>query len=118
MRPLRVINVVSGALVILASFNAYAQSSDATVAPNAMASSSATGKHLSNRTLGKNVLRALEKTHGLSASNISVRARNGAVTLEGSVPDEEQSDLATRTAQGVSGVTSVKNTLTLEHGGS
>jgi osmotically-inducible protein OsmY len=33
--------------------------------------------------------------------------------LEGSVPEQGQSDIATQAAQGVAGVTSVKNDLTI-----
>jgi hyperosmotically inducible protein len=112
MKRLRVIEVVSGVLIILAPFNAYAQSSDAPIAPNAMASSSPTA-HLSNQALEKNVRRALETTHDLSVSQITVRACNGAVTLEGTVPQYGQIDRAIQVAQGVSGVSSVKNYLTI-----
>jgi osmotically-inducible protein OsmY len=35
------------------------------------------------------------------------------VTLAGTVPDQSQVDLATQAAQGVAGVTSVKNALTV-----
>jgi osmotically-inducible protein OsmY len=46
-------------------------------------------------------------------ANITVRARGGAVTLAGTVPEQPQIDLATQTAQGVAGVTSVKNALSI-----
>jgi hyperosmotically inducible periplasmic protein len=55
----------------------------------------------------------LSKTKGLRAMGITVRARNGAVTLEGWVPEQAQIELAAKAAQGVSGVTSVDNALTL-----
>jgi osmotically-inducible protein OsmY len=42
-----------------------------------------------------------------------VRARNGAILLEGWVPEEAQVEQATRVAQGVPGVASVQNALTL-----
>jgi osmotically-inducible protein OsmY len=42
-----------------------------------------------------------------------VRARNGVVTLEGTVPEQSQMGLATQAAEGVEGVTSVTNALTL-----
>jgi osmotically-inducible protein OsmY len=44
-------------------------------------------------------------------SNIAVRARGGAVTLTGSVPDQGQIDAAGEAAKGVAGVTSVSNKL-------
>ncbi|MBB5401648.1 hyperosmotically inducible protein [Paraburkholderia youngii] len=113
MKTLQIIKVISSALVVLVSFSTYAQSSDATGAQGAMAAPSANGQPVSNHTLEKNVRRALSKTQGLTVENIIVRARNGAVTLEGSVPDGDQIALAAQAAQGVSGVKSVKNALTI-----
>jgi osmotically-inducible protein OsmY len=46
-------------------------------------------------------------------TNITVRARGGAVTLAGTVPEQPQVDLATQAAQAVPGVTSVKNALSI-----
>ncbi|WGS53432.1 BON domain-containing protein [Paraburkholderia sp. D15] len=114
MKAFPAIKMIGGALVVLASLNAYAQSSDATAMAPATASA-ATGKQAktANRALGRKVRSALSKTKGLSVANITVRARGGAVTLAGSVPEQEQIDLATQTAQGVAGVTSVKNALTI-----
>jgi hyperosmotically inducible protein len=115
MKAFPAIKLIGGALIVLASLNAYAQSSDA-AAP--AAASSATAKpskadKAANRALGRKVRGALSKTKGLSVANVTVRARGGAVTLEGSVPEQQQVDLATQTAQGVAGVTSVKNALTV-----
>ncbi|AXE96783.1 BON domain-containing protein [Paraburkholderia sp. 22099] len=116
MKAFTAIKMVGGALIVLASLNAYAQSSDAatTAAPEA-ASAAPTAKQAkaANRALGRKVRSALTKTKGLSVANISVRARGGAVTLAGSVPEQPQVDLATQAAQGVAGVTSVKNALTI-----
>lgn len=114
MKAFPAIKMIGGALVVLASLNAYAQSSDATAMAPATASA-ATGKQAkaANRALGRKVRSALSKTKGLSVANITVRARGGAVTLAGSVPEQSQVDLATQTAQGVAGVTSVKNALTI-----
>jgi osmotically-inducible protein OsmY len=39
------------------------------------------------------------------------------VTLEGTVPDSSQVDKATQVAQGVAGVSSVKNALTIKEPG-
>jgi hyperosmotically inducible periplasmic protein len=66
-----------------------------------------------NRKLSKDVRRALSRAKDVSVSNINVRAMNGAVTLAGTVPDESQIDKAAHVAQGVAGVTSVKNALTV-----
>jgi hyperosmotically inducible protein len=113
MKAFQAIKVISGALIVLASINAYAQSSDAMAASGTMAAPSAKSTKAANRALQRSVRKALSKTKGLSVANITVRARSGAVTLEGSVPEQPQIDLATQTAQGVSGVTSVKNALTI-----
>lgn len=115
MKAFPAIKMIGGALVVLASINAYAQASDA-AAPAAMASSAApTAKQTkaANRAMSRKVRSALAKTKGLSVSNITVRARGGDITLQGSVPQQEMLDLATQAAQGVAGVTSVKNALTI-----
>ncbi|PRX28711.1 BON domain-containing protein [Paraburkholderia sp. BL18I3N2] len=110
MKAFPAIKMIGGALIVLASLNAYAQSSDA-----APAASAPTAKQTkaTDRALGRKVRSALSKTKGLSVANITVRARGGAVTLAGSVPEQPQVDLATQAAQGVAGVTSVKNALTI-----
>lgn len=113
MKAFHAVKVISGALIVMASLNAYAQSSDATAAPAMTAASSAKSTKAANRALQRSVRKALSKTKGVSVANITVRARSGAVTLEGSVPEQPQIDLATQAAQGVAGVTSVKNALTI-----
>ena len=117
MKAFQAIKMVGGALIVLASVSAYAQSSDAAATPAApMAASSAPSAKsvkAANRALGRKVRSALSKTKGLSVTNITVRARSGAVTLAGTVPEQEQIDIATQAAQGVAGVTSVKNALTI-----
>ncbi|HEY1995786.1 BON domain-containing protein [Paraburkholderia sp.] len=112
MKAFQAIKVVGGALIVLASLNAYAQSSDADAA-SSMAAPSAKSTKAANRALQRSVRKALSRTKGLSVNNITVRARGGAVTLEGSVPEQPQIDIATQAAQGVQGVTSVKNALTI-----
>lgn len=114
MKAFTGIKMVGGALIVLASLNAYAQSSDA-MAPMAASSATSSTKadKAANRALGRKVRSALSKTKGVSVANIVVRARGGAVTLEGSVPEQAQVDVATQAAQGVAGVTSVKSALTV-----
>jgi osmotically-inducible protein OsmY len=116
MKAFQAIKMVGGALIVLASINAYAQSSDA-AAPAAPTAASAgprsTSAKKADSALGRKVRTALSKTKGLSVANITVRARGGAVTLAGTVPEQPQIDLATQAAQGVAGVTSVKNALSI-----
>lgn len=119
MKMIRFAHGAAGVLVLAASACVQAQTVDAASSP-APASASAAGMASSaqpsksaDRALVRRVLNALEKAKGLRASGITVRAKNGAVLLEGWVPEAAQIDVATRVAQGVSGVKSVQNTLTL-----
>ncbi|MGA7779169.1 MAG: BON domain-containing protein [Paraburkholderia sp.] len=102
-----------GTLVLTGNAEVHAQSSNAASAPVASGATDPKAIKAANRALQKDVLRALTKTKGLRNSTITVRANNGAVTLEGTVPEESQVDMATHAAEGVAGVTSVKNALTL-----
>ena len=116
MKAFQAIKMVGGALIVLASVSAYAQSSDAAAPADPTAASSAPSAKsvkAANRALGRKVRSALSKTKGLSVTNITVRARGGAVTLAGTVPEQPQVDLATQAAQAVPGVTSVKNALSI-----
>ena len=114
MKAFPAIKMIGGALIVLASINAYAQASDAApAAATTTAAPTAKQTRAANRALSRKVRAALAKTKGLSVSNITVRARSGDVTLQGSVPQQEMVDLATQTAQGVAGVKSVKNALTI-----
>ncbi|MFL9991805.1 BON domain-containing protein [Paraburkholderia sediminicola] len=112
MKTTQAIRRVAGVLVVMASLNAYAQSNGETAAP-AVSAASATNAKAANRALQKNVLRALSKTKGLNVTAITVRAKNGTVMLEGTVPEQTQIELATHAAQDVAGVSSVRNELTL-----
>jgi hyperosmotically inducible periplasmic protein len=105
--------LVCGALVALASLNVSAQESAAASATATAAASDAKAVKAADRALQKEVLRALSKTKGLRVSAITVRARNGVVTLEGTVPEQSQVGLATQAAEAVEGVKSVTNALSL-----
>ncbi|HEY4298646.1 MAG TPA: BON domain-containing protein [Paraburkholderia sp.] len=111
MKAFPAIKMIGGALIVLASISAYAQGSDA-AAPAAAAPTAKQVKQ-ANRALQRKVRGTLAKTKGLSVANITVRARGGDVTLAGSVPEQQQIDIATQAAQGVAGVKSVKNALTI-----
>ncbi|WP_144113410.1 BON domain-containing protein [Paraburkholderia sp. BCC1886] len=103
-------------LLLLAGRDAMAQESSAAEASEPATSDSkasiAPGR-TADRALQKNVLRALSRTKGLRVATITVRARDGAVILEGTVPEESQVGLATQSAEKVQGVRSVTNALTL-----
>lgn len=70
-----------------------------------------------DRLLAKQVRRALVRVKGLSADRIVVIARNGEVTLGGSVPDAQQIGVAVATAKGVSGVREVTDSLSVREPG-
>jgi hyperosmotically inducible protein len=60
------------------------------------------------------VRKAITKAGGIDVANIVVRSKGGAITLEGTVPDQAQIDKAEEAAKGVQGVTSVSNKLTVQ----
>jgi hyperosmotically inducible periplasmic protein len=112
MKSNRAARYIGGALIALMALGANAQGGGATASTPA-ASESKSATRAANRQLQKEVRRALAHTKGLNASGIAVRARDGAVTLQGWVPEQSQLQLALRTAQGVPGVVSVNNQLTI-----
>jgi hyperosmotically inducible periplasmic protein len=116
MKAIQAIKLATGALIIAASVSAFAQASDTDQAA-APAATSKQAMKKADRALSHKVRAALAKAKGVSAANIEVRARDGAVTLEGTVPDQTQVDKATTVAQGVAGVSSVKNALTVKEEG-
>jgi osmotically-inducible protein OsmY len=67
----------------------------------------------SDRQLARDVRKALSTAHHFNVSNVFVKARGGVVTLSGSVSDGAQVQQATKVAQGVPGVTSVINHLSM-----
>lgn len=101
-------------LCVATASSAYAQASDA-MAPDATASAVNPSKAMRthDRQLGRDVRRALSRTQGFNVSNVFVRARAGAVTLTGSVPEGDMIQQAGDVAKGVPGVKSVNNRLTL-----
>lgn len=113
MKTSSAMKLIGGALIVLASINGYAQSSDAAAPAATTAAPTAKQTKAANRALQRKVRSALAKTKGVSVANITVRARGGDVTLAGSVPDQSQIEMATQAAQGVDGVKSVKNALSV-----
>jgi hyperosmotically inducible periplasmic protein len=95
--------------------SAYAQSSDAAATDSTTTTSKPrfTSTKKTDRKLGLDVRRALGKANGVDISHIFVRARGGAVTLTGSVPNGDQILKVGDIAKGVAGVTSVSNKLSL-----
>ena|ERR1700754_4678668 len=117
MKAIQAIKAVGGALIVLASINAFAQASATDAASDLSSQQSAKQQYKAvkkaDRLQARKVRAALAKAKGISAANILVRSRDGNVTLEGSVPEQPQVDAATTVAQGVAGVKTVKNALTI-----
>ncbi|HVE06566.1 MAG TPA: BON domain-containing protein [Paraburkholderia sp.] len=118
MKAIKAIKAVGGAIIVLASINAFAQASGTDAAASDMSQQQSAKQQYkavkkADRAQARKVRSALAKAKGISAANILVRSRDGNVTLEGSVPEQPQVDLATTVAQGVPGVKSVKNALTI-----
>jgi hyperosmotically inducible protein len=121
MTAVRIFKALSVVVCITAASTAYAQSNDAasTSSVTTTTQTRSTSTKKADRKLGLDVRRALSKASGMNTSNVFVRARGGAITLTGSVPDSEQIVKAGDVAKRVSGVTLVSNKIVLSpQGGS
>ncbi|CAD6524897.1 BON domain-containing protein [Paraburkholderia metrosideri] len=112
MKSVGFLKALGSVVAMVVACNVYAQASDAASTVSPAAANVKAGKRANNQ-LGRKVRAALTKTQGLDVSNIAVRARGGAVTLTGTVPDQGQIDSAGTAAKGVAGVSSVSNKLTV-----
>ncbi|MCP3715193.1 BON domain-containing protein [Paraburkholderia sp. CNPSo 3281] len=92
-----------------ASMPAGAQAASATAAPTAVPTD-----RQANRAMRRKVYAAIGKDKSINAGNISVGARGGAITLNGTVSDTAQIARVEEIARGVPGVTSVTNKLTVK----
>lgn len=110
MKAVDLLKALGVVLCVTIASSAYAQSGDTSAAPT-KAQKSTVKKE--DRKLGYAVRRALSKAQGFDVSNVFVRARGGAVTLTGTVPEGGQIAQAEEVAKGVQGVTSVSNKITL-----
>lgn len=117
MKIARSILMLLFGLLMTLALNVDAQEDSSVQSGSAEAQTASAGAPSSSkaadRALRRRVLNALAKAKGLRASGITVRAHDGAVLIEGWVPEEAMIDQATQVAQSVPGVTSVKTTLTL-----
>ena len=123
MKNMKTFRLAVGAVVVATSMAAWSQTSETASAPangtgtSAMAASGsaapATGKK-ANRALRRQVYAAIGKHKEISAGDISVIAKDGMVTLNGTVTDASQVDKVAEIAKGVPGVTSVTNKLSVK----
>jgi osmotically-inducible protein OsmY len=114
VKTVNLLKALGIAVCVATASSAYAQASDA-MAPAATAAPATNSKsmHQADRKLGRDVRHALARAQGFNVSNVFVRARGGAVTLTGSVPQSGMIQQAEDVAKGVPGVTSVSNKVTL-----
>jgi hyperosmotically inducible protein len=85
-------------------------------APSAAPAQSEAPKPDPDAALASAVKAALEAEKDLNAQGIDVTARDGSVTLWGTVPQAERRALAVKTARGVPGVKSVQDNLQVVRG--
>ena len=116
MNAIRTLKLAGAALIVVASVNAWAQESASSAASTPTQGTSKSAVRKANRALSKKVVQALSKG-GVDTTGINVLVKGGAVTLAGSVTNPALIDKAASIAKGVSGVTSVKNALTIREGG-
>ncbi|RQH06544.1 BON domain-containing protein [Paraburkholderia dinghuensis] len=125
MKAIQVFKLAAATALVAASFQVYAQGDAASAAPAASGPTAAAQHQVNqsqaqlkqakaaNRALSRKVRGVLAKDKTIDVAKITVRARDGAVELQGSVPEQAQIEHATEVAKGVQGVTSVKNSLTI-----
>ncbi|WOD20547.1 BON domain-containing protein [Paraburkholderia kirstenboschensis] len=111
------------AAIIATSMSAWSQTSGMASAPAGATGSSATTAssatspttgRKADRALRRKVYAAIAKHKEIDAGNISVIAKDGAVTLNGTVTDAAQIDAVADIAKSVSGVASVTNKLVVK----
>ena len=114
MKTLALSLVAVALATTLSTSVSFAQSSDAAAATSPSAQPTPKQTRQANHALVKRVRTALDKTQGLDSTDITVLAKGGSVSLEGTVPEQQQIALAESTARSVSGVKSLKSFLRME----
>ena len=122
MKTNKALELAIAAWFFAASATAWSQPGDAASAPaGAQGSSEMTASgavapvgRKADRALRRRVYAAIGKDKEISAGDISVIAKDGAVTLNGTVTDSAQIAKTEAMARGVSGVRSVTNKLTVK----
>jgi osmotically-inducible protein OsmY len=118
MKTKKILELAVATLIVATSMNAWSQTSETASAPDASAMAAsgtapATGRK-ANRVLRRKVYAAIGKHKEINAGNIGVTAKDGAVTLNGTVTNASQVGKVAEIANGVPGVTSVTNKLTVQ----
>jgi osmotically-inducible protein OsmY len=117
MKAIKALGLAAAAWLVAASTTAWSQTGEAASAQGASAmaasGSVAPAGRKADRALRRRIYAAFGKDKEISAGDISVVAKDGAVTLNGTVTEAAQIGKAEAIARGVSGVTSVINKLTV-----
>jgi osmotically-inducible protein OsmY len=121
MKTSRALKIAVGLLVGSTSFHVWAQASESEArtvskgtATEASGSVTQTSSRKDNFALRRKVYAAIAQHKEINAGTISVVVKRGAVTLDGTVVDASHIDKVTEIAQGVPGVRSVTNRLTVK----
>ncbi|MDN7179753.1 BON domain-containing protein [Caballeronia sp. SEWSISQ10-4 2] len=122
MKTNKALELAVAAWFVAASATAWSQPGEAASAPagaqgaSEMAASGAVAPvgRKADRALRRRVYATIGKDKEISAGDISVIAKDGAVTLNGTVTDAAQIGKVEAMTRGVSGVTSVTNKLTVK----
>ncbi|MCX5539268.1 BON domain-containing protein [Paraburkholderia sp. CNPSo 3076] len=121
MKTSRALVIAVGLLVGSTSIHVWAQASESEVhtvskgtATEASGSMTQTSSRKDNFALRRKVYAAIARHKEINAGTISVVVKRGAVTLDGTVVDASQIGEMTEIAQGVPGVRSVTNRLTVK----
>ncbi|WP_310629925.1 BON domain-containing protein [Paraburkholderia sp.] len=108
---------LAAASIVAISLSAWSQTpataSDAAGAASGASASAPTGRK-ADRALRRKVYAEIVKVKEIRAGDISVSAKDGAVTLNGTVTDAAQIPKVEAIARGVPGVVSVTNKLTVK----
>jgi len=116
MRTIKFAMLTGAFFVMLNSASVFAQTS--TGGSMAMGAPTAKSMRMANRHLAKTVRQALTATKpSIPMDEVVVLAKKGVVSLVGEVESQDQSDRAGKVAQGVAGVASVNNQLSIEEKG-
>lgn len=119
MKVIQLCGLAFSLLIVMESVNAWSQTSEATGVPaaSALAASgemSPSNNRKADHALRRKVYAAIGKHKEISAGDISVTAKNGVVTLNGTATDASQVSKIAEIARGVPDVTAVINKVTVK----
>ncbi|CAB3732931.1 hypothetical protein LMG24238_05899 [Paraburkholderia sediminicola] len=122
MKTIKTLGLAVATLSVAMSVTTWCQAGEAASTPSSAQGASTTAGsgaaaltgRKADRALRRKVYAAIGKYKEINAGDISVIAKDGAVTLNGTVTEAAQIGKAEAIAQGVPGVTSVTNKLTVK----